>query len=130
MKLKVHSPVGMVLDTDIAQIDMQALDGAITLKPHHVDYVAALPPNIVSFETMDGATHFMACNRGVVVKQGHTVNMSVQKAILNDDLDTLSKAIAVEFQKDEEERRQVNTAMARLEVGLSRGFMQLKGDNV
>ena len=32
----------------------------------------------------------------------------------------------VEFKNDDEQRKDVNTAMAKLEIGLSRGFMKLK----
>ena len=52
--------------------------------------------------------------------------MSVHRAVLSETLEDLASVIAVEFKNDDEERKEVNTAMARLEIGLSRGFMQLK----
>ena len=126
MKLKVTSPIGIVLTEEIQKIDFEALDGHFTLLPHHQDFVTAMPPNIVAYQTSDGLTHYMACNRGILVKKAADVYLSVHRAVLSETLDDLAGIIAVEFKHDDEERKEVNTAMARLEVGLSRGFMQLK----
>lgn len=67
----------------------------------------------------------MACDRGILVKEGETVSLSVRRAVMGSDLSVLTKAISGEFKKVEEERKTVNAAMTRLEVGLTRGLMQL-----
>ncbi len=126
MKLKVTSPIGIVLRAEISKIDFEALDGHFTVLPRHVDFVSALPPNIVCYETTDEQIHYMACNRGIFIKKGNNVYLSVHKAVLSENLDDLSQTIQVEFKNDDEQRKEVNTAMAKLEVGLSRGFMKLK----
>ena len=128
MKLRVFTPVETFLETEISKIDFEALDGFFTLLPKHVDFASAMPPNILHFTTSNGQTKYMACNRGIVVKKGDEVSLSVHKAVLSDSLQTLSRTIEVEFKQDDEERKEVNTVMARLEAGLSRGFMKLKGD--
>ncbi len=130
MILKVYSPIGIVLEQDIQKIDFEALNGYYTLLPKHVDFVTAMPANIIRYETCDNKQHYMACNHGILVKQGNIVSMSVQKAILNDNLATLAQTIETEFKHDDEERKEVNTAMARLEAGLTRGFMQLNGQDI
>ncbi len=126
MKLKVTSPIGIVLRAEIQKIDFEALDGHFTILPRHVDFVSALPPNIVCYQTTDEQMHYMACNRGIFVKKGNNVYLSVHKAVLSENLDDLSQTIQVEFKNDDEQRKEVNTAMAKLEIGLSRGFMKLK----
>ena len=98
----------------------------ITLLPKHQDFVSAMPANIVRYQTMDGLMHYMACNKGILVKKANAIYVSVHKAVLSESLDELSQTIEVEFKHEDEQRKEVNTAMARLEVGLSRGFMQLK----
>ncbi len=128
MKLRVFTPVETFLETEISKIDFEALDGFFTLLPKHVDFASAMPPNILHFTTSNGQTKYMACNRGIVVKKGDEVSLSVHKAVLSDSLQTLSRTIEVEFKQDDEERKEVNTVMARLEAGLSRSFMKLKGD--
>ncbi|MBO5996988.1 MAG: F0F1 ATP synthase subunit epsilon [Alphaproteobacteria bacterium] len=126
MKLKVTSPIGIVLKEEIQKIDFEALDGHFTLLPRHQDFVTAMPPNIVAYQTTDNQMHYMACNRGILVKKGDGVYVSVHRAVLSETLNDLASVIAIEFKNDDEQRKEVNTAMARLEVGLSRGFMQLK----
>ena len=126
MKLKVTSPIGIVLRAEIQKIDFEALDGHFTILPRHVDFVSALSPNIVCYQTTDEQMHYMACNRGIFVKKGNNVYLSVHKAVLSESLDDLSQTIQVEFKNDDEQRKEVNTAMAKLEIGLSRGFMKLK----
>ncbi len=132
MKLKVTSPIGIVLRTEIQKIDFEAMDGYFTILPRHVDFVTALPASIVTYQTTDGQTRYMACNRGLFIKKGGDVFLSVHKAVLSENLADLSQTIEVEFKQDDEERKEVNTAMARLESGLSRGFMRLNevGTNV
>ena len=126
MKLKVTSPIGIVLKAQIQKIDFEALDGYFTLLPRHQDFVTAFPPNIMRYETIDGLMHYMACNRGILIKKGQNVYVSVHRAVLSENLEELSQTIEIEFKNDDEQRKEVNTAMARLEMGLSRGFMQLK----
>ena len=128
MNLKVYCPTGIVLEESIEKIDFQALDGYFTLLPHHVDFVTALTPNIVRFTSGDGLT-FMACNRGILTKIGQQVVLSAHKVVLGHSLSDLEQTIAIEFKQDDEQRKEINTVMARLEVGLSRGFMKLKEEN-
>ena len=128
MNLKVCCPTGVVLEQSIQKIDFQALDGYFTLLPRHVDFVTALTPNIVRFTDGQQMT-FMACNRGILTKIGQQVVLSAHKVVLSHSLSDLEQTIAVEFKQDDEQRKEINTVMARLEVGLSRGFMKLKEES-
>ncbi len=65
----------------------------------------------------------MACDSGILVKDNATVLLSVRRAVVSENLEELSRTIAEEFKKDEENRKTVNAAMARLEVGLTRSVM-------
>ena len=82
--------------------------------------------NILSYITAENQEKFAACHRGIAVKKGDTVTVTVQKAVLGDTLDELERIIREEFKQDEENRKELNAAMARLEAGLIRGFMNLK----
>ena len=105
---------------------METLSGYRTLLEHHIDFTAAMNANIVSYVTQDNKEKFAACHRGIAVKKGDTVTITVQKAVLGDTLDELEKKIRLEFKQDEENRKELNAAMARLEAGLIRGFINLK----
>lgn len=127
MRFKTLVPSGVVLDREVGRIRIDAKDGSRTFLPNHADFVTAVVPGLVSFTpSEDPDTEvFMACDRGILVKEGETVSLSVRRAVVGSDLAVLTKAIGAEFKKVEEERKTVNAAMARLEVGLTRGLMQL-----
>lgn len=127
MKVRILSPLGRVLEEDVEKISFESLSGSRTLLPNHIDVVSAMPPNIMSLLTTDHKEIYLACTQGVLVKQGPLVLISAHKAVIGDDLDNLANLIKTEFAQDEDNRRQVNTAIARLEAQLSRGFMNLKG---
>ena len=71
----------------------------------------------------------MACDSGILVKDNATVLLSVRRAVISDNLEELSRTIREEFKKDEESRKTVNAAMARLEVGLTRAVVMRNINN-
>ena len=44
---------------------------------------------------------------------------------MGNTLDELEKVIEIDFKQANEQRKELNTAMARLEIGLIRGFNRL-----
>lgn len=125
MILKVFSPIGVLLDSPIQKVDFEAIDGFFTLLPKHVDFITALKPCILTYTTLDKKEHYLACNQGVLVKKGEIVYLSTKLGILDDNLEQLKKTIAIDFKEMEEARKETNKTMARLEVGLTKGLMQL-----
>ncbi len=127
MRLKALTPAGVVVDEQVARIRFDALDGSFTFLPKHADFVTVVVPGLVSFEPLEdneeGREVYMACDSGVLVKDNTTVLLSVHRAVISENLEELSRTIAEEFKKDEENRKTVNAAMARLEVGLTRRVM-------
>lgn len=124
MLMRVFSPTGTLLEKEVEKVNFQALDGAHTFLPKHADYLSVLTPDVVTYES-GGKKSYIACNRGVILKQGENVFLSVRSAIFNDDLKALIEQMRTEFKKEEEERKETNAVMARLEAGLTRGFMKL-----
>ncbi len=128
MQLTVCSPMGTVLQTEALKVTFETLNGFYTLMPKHVDFVAAMKPNIVRYTDENNNESYVACHRGIVVKKGKNVTMSVQNAVVSKSLESLSTVIKNDFKENEERRKELNLAMARLELGLVRGFSKLKGD--
>ena len=131
MNFKLFTPTEILLDTPIDKIDVEALDGFFTLLPRHIDFVTALKSGILTYTT-NGKKRYIACNHGVLVKKADTVRVSTALAILNDDLDSLKKTIAITFKNMEQERKELNLSMARLELSLAKGLIGLSkgGTNV
>lgn len=127
MQLILTTPQGIILQQNIRKITLETLDGYYTLLPRHVDFVSAVIPSIVSYLPEQENEKYAACHQGIVVKKGDKITLSVQGAVLSETLPELQERIKTEFKQNEEQRKQLNTAMARLELGLVRGFQQLKG---
>ena len=130
MKLRIFSPIGVILETPVQQIDFESINGFFTLLPKHTDIISALKIGIITYKTNDTVS-YVACNKGVLVKKNDTVSVSTKMAILGTDLKTLEEKITTDFKMMEEERKEINTTMAKLEISLAKGIMSLKniGEN-
>ena len=133
MRLQTLTPSGIVVDEKISRIRFDALDGSFTFLPKHADFATIIVPGLVSFEIAEGKKAgqeiYMACDNGMLVKANKTVLLSVRRAVISENLAELSRTISEEFKKDEENRKAVNVAMARLEVGLTRQVMMRNLNN-
>ncbi|MBR6411943.1 MAG: F0F1 ATP synthase subunit epsilon [Alphaproteobacteria bacterium] len=127
LNLKISTPIGIALDTATTQVDFEAIDGFFTLLPRHADMVSALKSGILSYKVGDKKS-YVACHNGVLVKKGSDVSVSTKLAILGSDLKELQQKIAIDFKAMEQERKEVNLAMAKLELGLAKGILSLKQD--
>ena len=129
LNLCVFTPVGIALDTRVHQVDFEAIDGFYTLLPRHTDMISALKAGILTY-TIDNQKFYIACNKGVLVKKNDVVSVSTPLAVLGTDLKELEQKIATDFKAVEQERKEVNLTMAKLELGLAKGIMSLKQGGV
>ena len=133
MRLKTLTPSGIVVDERVSRVRFDAQDGSFTFLPRHADFATVIVPGLVSFEVEDGNQAgkeiYMACDKGILVKANTTVLLSVRRAVISENLAELSRTITEEFKKDEENRKAVNAAMARLETGLTRRVMMRNLNN-
>ena len=127
MELVICSPLQTVVQAKIKKVSFEALDGYRTLLPKHVDFVSALGIGIITYVPEDSTPKYVACHQGIVVKQGDKVIITAQGTITGDTLEELREHIKLDFKQNEEHRKELSAAMARLELGLARGFQQLKG---
>lgn len=124
MNLRISTPIGIALETTARQVDFEAIDGFFTLLPRHTDMISALKSGILSYKTGDKKS-YVACHKGVLVKKGTEVSVSTKLAILGSDLKELQQKIATDFKNMEQERKEVNLTMAKLELGLAKGILSL-----
>ena len=126
IRLKILLPASVLVDRDVIKIVAEAENGYFGVLPRHVDFLTALKPGVLAFEDSDGVECFVGHDVGIFVKRGADVLVSTQKAVLGEDLVTLRGSIEREFKVLDERDRTARTALARLEVGLVRRFMELK----
>lgn len=113
-------------EVSVVRIVAQTLQGSMGLLPRRLDCVAALVPGILVYETQDGAEHCVAVDEGVLVKAGAHVMVSVRRAIAGGDLTELRHAVEQEFMAIDQQEQTVRSAMARLETGFVRRFMDFQ----
>ncbi len=124
MNLKLITPMHIILDTSIDKVDVEALDGFFTLLPKHIDFITALKSSIITY-VINNKKFYAACDHGVLVKCNDSVRISTSMAVLGDSLELLKKTIATTFKDMEQERKELNLSMARLELGITKGLMSL-----
>ncbi|MBL29487.1 MAG: F0F1 ATP synthase subunit epsilon [Rhodospirillaceae bacterium] len=125
MHLKVLLPTRVLVDTEIAKVSAEAANGAFTLLPRHIDFVASLVPGILTYQPTDGAEAFLAVDEGILVKCGDEVLISTRRAAPGDDLHALRDRVEQTYLHLDEHERLARSALARLEAGVVRRFMDL-----
>jgi F-type H+-transporting ATPase subunit epsilon len=126
MRLKVLLPSEVLLDAAVTKVIAEAENGAFCLLPRHIDFVAALVPGLLSYETEDGGEEFLAVDEGILVKCGAQVLVSTRQAVRGPDLGGLQQAIDEQFRAVDEQERKARAAVARLEADLVRRFLELE----
>ncbi|MBN1543121.1 F0F1 ATP synthase subunit epsilon [candidate division KSB1 bacterium] len=124
MKLKVLLPRKVLLTEDVQKVVAEAENGAFGLLPRHIDLTAALVPGILSFVTANGEEKFLAVDEGILVKCGSEVLVSVSNALSGANLGELQERLEQEFKVLDEHEKESRSALARLEAGFIRRFIE------
>jgi F-type H+-transporting ATPase subunit epsilon len=127
MHLKVLPPSEVLLDERVGKVTAEAQNGAFCLLPRHIDFVAVLVPGIFSCETADGEELFLAVDHGVLVKCGHEVTVSTRNAVRGLGLGGLRKTVEERFESLDEREKTVRSAMAKIQAGFVRRFLEIQG---
>ncbi|NET37962.1 MAG: F0F1 ATP synthase subunit epsilon [Cyanothece sp. SIO1E1] len=125
MHLKILLPTEILVDQPVTKVIAEAENGSFCLLPRHVDFLAALAPGILTFETEVGQPTFLAVDEGILVKSGTEVLISIRNAVRGDDLDHLKQQVEQQFRVVDEQERLTQSALASLEASLARHFMEL-----
>jgi F-type H+-transporting ATPase subunit epsilon len=127
MNLKILLPFEMFAEkTGVSRIVAETREGSFGILPHRLDCAAALAPGILTYETEEDGTVYLAIDEGVLVKTGTDVMVSVRHAIGGTDLGQLQEAVKREFLTLDESERNVRAAVAKMESGLIVRFAELE----
>jgi F-type H+-transporting ATPase subunit epsilon len=127
MHLKILLPHEVLVDRLVTKVLAEGANGSFCLLPRHQDFVTALVPGLLSFET-DDEEEFVAVDEGVLVKIGPEVLVSTRRAVRGPDLGTLRQTVESEFMELDERQRLTQSAMAKLEANFARKFYELGKD--
>jgi F-type H+-transporting ATPase subunit epsilon len=125
MRLKLLLPSHILIDEPVQKIIAEGQDGSFCLEPRHVDFVSALKPGLLQFIAKDGQEVFVAIDEGILVKCADEVMISAYNAVRGDDLATLKDTVEHRFRQLDESERIARSALARLEAGVVRRFIQM-----
>lgn len=126
MRLQVLLPTEVLVDEATTKVIAEGENGAFCLLPRHIDFVAALVPGLLCFCDRDGNEGFAAIDEGILVKCGRDVSISTLNGVRGTNLAELETLVAERFLELDEHERKARTALARLEAGTLRGFLELK----
>lgn len=126
MHFTVLLPSEVLLDEPVRKIVAEAPDGWFGLLPRHIDFVTALVPSVMIYVDDAGSERFLGIDEGVLVKCGATVQVSTRNAVRGDDLHSLRQSVHAQFIELDERARSARSALARLEAGVVRRFIELQ----
>jgi len=124
MRLKVFLPAEALVDEEVTKVVAEAADGSFCLLPRHIDFVTALVPGLLSFVS-NGEEWHLAVDEGILLKIGDEVRVSTRRAVRGADLGRLQLAVREQFRTLDERERSARSAVAKLEAGFVRRFVEL-----
>ncbi|MDR8393257.1 F0F1 ATP synthase subunit epsilon [Aliifodinibius sp. S!AR15-10] len=124
ISLRIWTPDRMILHAGVDKVMAEAPNGFFCLLPRHVDYLAGLVPGILSYTEAE-EEHFIAVDRGILVKCGFEVMVSVRNAIPGDNLDELEQEVQEKFQRIDQKEAEISMAMNQLEADFIRRFAKM-----
>jgi len=127
MRLKVLLPTEVLIEEDVTKVIAEAHNGFFCLLPRHVDFVAAIVPGILSFETNRGREEFLAVDEGILIKCGQEVFVSTKNAVQGPDLGRLKRTVIEKFETLDEREKTARSVMAKIEAGFVRRFLEIQG---
>lgn len=126
MHLYVFAPSESVFDGEVQALTAQGHEGQFGILPRHVDYTAPLVPGILALVDAREHERFIAVDGGVLLKIARKVRVATRRAVRGDDLDVLRETVRREFLALSEREREARSAVARLEAGVIRRFIEIE----
>ncbi|HZX09795.1 MAG TPA: F0F1 ATP synthase subunit epsilon [Acidobacteriota bacterium] len=125
MKLKILLPTEVFLEEEVIKISSEALNGSFTILPRHLDFVTVLQPGLLYFETNKKET-FLAVDKGVLLKVGAEVLVSVRSAVRAEGLKDVRKKVEKRYQELNEREKRSRSVLAKFESDFIRRFIELE----
>jgi len=116
MNLKILLPFKIFADVQqIKRVVAETNGGQYGFLPQRLDCVAALLPGILTYESITGVVKYIAVDKGILVKAGTNVTVSVRNAIGGSDLGKLHESVEKEFKELGDNEKSVQSVMVKME---------------
>jgi F-type H+-transporting ATPase subunit epsilon len=127
MKLKILLPTRILVDQEVHKVIAEGVNGSFCLLPRHIDFVSALVPGILSFESSSGEETFVAVDEGILIKVGPEVLVSTRKAVRGGKLGDLKRMVQENFEVLDENEKAARSALAKIQAGFVNRFLEIQG---
>jgi len=118
MDLKILLPFRIFADIkNVNSIVAETSEGFFGLLPQRLDCVAALVPGIFTYETDSKSVHYLAVDKGILIKQVRRYWFLFANAIGGSDLGKLHESVEKEFKDLDENEKNVRSVTAKMESG-------------
>ena len=126
MTLRILLPFGVLLEhADVRRVVAETGAGLVGVLPHRLDFASLLVPGILTYEAEGGGEQFVALDRGVLVKTGLQMTVSVRNGVIGGDLGTLRQLVDRQFVHLNESEREARSLLAKMESEIIRETTRL-----
>ena len=116
MNLKILLPFKVFATLqNVKQIVAETSGGQYGFLPQRLDCVAALVPGILMYESAEAGIKYIAVDKGILVKEGENITVSVRNAIGGTDLGKLHESVEKEFKELDDNEKNVRAVMTKME---------------
>ena len=128
MDVTIRLPTRMLFEGRARKLFAVAENGAFGMLNNHIDFVTSLVPSvlILTLTLEDGHEQIFGIDEGILVKQGHKVDVAIRRGAPGTDLATLQESVRKNFIEVDEDERVARSALSRLEAGMVRRFADLQ----
>jgi len=126
MTLKVWLPAEVLFEQEVVRIKAEAEDGWFGIRPKHIDFVTALVPGVMTFQSAGKPEEYLGIDHGILVKCGPVVSISTRNAIRGVNLSDLKAAAEKQFREREAREKAARALEAKLEAELVRGLLEFE----
>jgi F-type H+-transporting ATPase subunit epsilon len=116
MKLIITTPFNLAVDEPgVTMVEAEDATGRFGILPLHADFLAALVPSVISWQSEDGRRRYCAVHGGILtVANGDVVAVSSRDAVPGDDLEQLESEVVTRFTRRREDERAARLATERM----------------
>jgi F-type H+-transporting ATPase subunit epsilon len=128
MRLRIITPLTVVVDEDAQAIRAEDDSGSFGILRGHADFLTSLAISVVGWQRSDGTRRYCAVRRGMLsISDGVQVAVATREAIAGDDLATLDSTVLQRFRTDIERERSTRFESNQLQLDAIRRIVSQLG---
>lgn len=129
MTLNISLPSGIFLEEkNISQIVAESDVGSFGILPQRLDCLASLVPGILIYRNKSHDEKFIAVDKGVLIKSGLNVHISVRSAVAGTGLKKLHEEVIQDFMNYSSQDKSVRKIMAKMESSFIQRLSKMRNE--